>query len=85
MTIIYCSVWVGRKKLDVDTNLIHPPRAGKIWVENDWTESGIVDRIVERGVPTTAIVLAFHPPEMRMYTEFALACSLIEGKRPTPK
>ena len=45
----------------------------KIWVENDWTEAGIVDALLERGVPTQDIVLAFHPPEMRSYTEFAVA------------
>ncbi|MEM7533183.1 MAG: XisI protein [Chloroflexota bacterium] len=46
---------------------------GKIWVENDWTEAGIVDALIERGVPTDDIVLGFHPPEMRSYTEFAVA------------
>ncbi len=46
---------------------------GKIWVENDWTEDGIVDMLLERGVPAEDIVLAFHPPEMRVYTEFAVA------------
>jgi hypothetical protein len=46
---------------------------GKIWVENDWTEAGVVDALIERGVPTKDIVLAFHPPEMRPYTEFAVA------------
>ncbi|MEZ4659218.1 MAG: XisI protein [Caldilineaceae bacterium] len=46
---------------------------GKIWVENDWTEAKIVDALVERGVPTEDIVLAFHPPNMRQYTEFAVA------------
>ena len=46
---------------------------GKIWVENDWTEAGIVDALVERGVPTDDIVLAFHPPKTRPYTEFAVA------------
>ena len=29
--------------------------------------------LIERGVPTKDIVLAFHPPEMRSYTEFAVA------------
>lgn len=46
---------------------------GKIWVENDWTEADIVDALIERGVSPTDIVLAFHPPEMRRYTEFATA------------
>jgi XisI protein len=45
----------------------------KIWVENDWTEARIVDALIERGVPTQAIVLAFRPPELRSYTEFAVA------------
>jgi len=42
----------------------------KIWVENDWTEAGIVDALIDRGVPLDDIVLGFHPPEMRSYTEF---------------
>ena len=45
----------------------------KIWVENDWTEAGIVDALIDRGVPLDDIVLGFHPPEMRSYTEFAVA------------
>lgn len=48
-------------------------RNGKIWVEEDWTEDGIATRLLERGVPKDDIVLAFHPPEMRPYTEFAVA------------
>ena len=46
---------------------------GKVWVENDWTEAGIVDALLEHGVPEQDIVLAFHSPEMRVYTEFAVA------------
>ena len=42
-------------------------------MENNWTEADIVDSLVERGVPPEDIVLAFHPPEMRHYTEFATA------------
>lgn len=48
-------------------------RQGKIWVENDWTETGFVDALLERGVAMADIVLAFHPPEMRMRTEVAMA------------
>jgi hypothetical protein len=42
-------------------------------VGNDWTEAAIVDALIERGVSPADIVLAFHPPEMRRYTEFATA------------
>jgi hypothetical protein len=46
---------------------------GKIWVEKDLTEDGITPELLEAGVPKQDIVLAFHEPEMRQYTEFAVA------------
>jgi hypothetical protein len=48
-------------------------RNGKIWVEEDWLEDGIVGDLLEAGVPKSDIVLAFHHPEMRPLTEFAVA------------
>ena len=44
---------------------------GKIWVEWDGTESGIVQELLEAGVPKEDIVLAFYRPERRAMTEFA--------------
>lgn len=46
---------------------------GKFWIEQDMTEDGIATRLLEAGVPKEDIVLAFHEPEMRQYTEFAAA------------
>ena len=46
---------------------------GKIWIENDWTEEGLATGLLEHGVPAEDVVLAFHPPEMRTHTEFAVA------------
>lgn len=46
---------------------------GKIWIEEDWTEEGIATELVEAGVAKEAIVLAFHHPTMRRYSEFAMA------------
>lgn len=46
---------------------------GKIWIESDATEEGIATELLEAGVPKEDIVLAFHAPEMRQYTEFAAA------------
>jgi hypothetical protein len=48
-------------------------RNGKILIENDWTSDGLATELVERGVPCEDVVLAFHPPEMRVHTEFAVA------------
>ncbi|BDA67098.1 XisI protein [Rivularia sp. IAM M-261] len=45
----------------------------KIWVEEDWTDEGIANALIEAGVPQTDIVLAFHPPELRANTNFAVA------------
>lgn len=47
-------------------------KAGKIWIQYDGTEEGIANRLVERGVPKTDIVLAFHVPFRRQYTGFAV-------------
>ena len=48
-------------------------RNGKIWIQHDGTPDGIADILVERGVPKDHIVLAFHSPRMREYTDFAVA------------
>lgn len=44
---------------------------GKIWIQHDGTEIGIATQLLELGVPPSDIVLAFHSPNMRQYTEFA--------------
>ena len=48
-------------------------RDGKFWIEEDWTEDGIATDLVRAGVPKEDIVLAFHEPKMRQYTDFAVA------------
>lgn len=45
---------------------------GKIWVQEDTTDPGIVERLMDRGVPKEDIVLAFHAPYKRPYTGFAV-------------
>ena len=46
---------------------------GKIWIEEDWTEDGLTEELVAAGVLREDIVLAFHPPHLRQYTEYAAA------------
>lgn len=46
---------------------------GKIWIEEDVTEYGLGNELVEKGVPKSDIVLAFHLPQMRELTDFAVA------------
>ena len=45
---------------------------GKIWVQQDGTEAGIANKLVERGISKQNIVLGFDPPMMRQYTDFAV-------------
>lgn len=46
---------------------------GKVWIQHDGTEHGIADELVEAGIPKDHIVLAFHPADLRQYTEYAVA------------
>jgi hypothetical protein len=48
-------------------------RNGKVWIQQDGTEDGIAEALVEAGIPRDHIVLAFKPPEIRPYTDFAAA------------
>ncbi|MBD2137425.1 XisI protein [Anabaena sp. FACHB-1237] len=45
---------------------------GKIWIQQDGTEVGIANELVELGVPKHDIVLGFNPPKLRQYTDFAV-------------
>ncbi|MBD2620960.1 XisI protein [Microcystis flos-aquae FACHB-1344] len=45
----------------------------KIYIEEDWTEAGIATELMRGGIPSSEIVLAFQPPEVRQFTEFAIA------------
>ncbi len=44
----------------------------KIYIEEDWTEEGIANELLRKNVPKEDIVLAFHDPETRKLTEFAV-------------
>jgi hypothetical protein len=46
---------------------------GKLWIQRDGTARGIATELVAAGIPKDAIVLAFHPPEIRPHTEYAVA------------
>ena len=46
-------------------------RDGKVWIQYDGTEDGVAEELVKAGIPRDRIVLAFKPPEVRKYTDFA--------------
>ncbi|MGK7925393.1 MAG: XisI protein [Spirulina sp.] len=45
----------------------------KIYIEEDWTEEGIATELINLGISPHDIVLAFQPPDVRKFTEFAIA------------
>ena len=44
---------------------------GQIWIEEDWTEEGLANRLIAAGVPKEAIVLAFQSPVPRSLADYA--------------
>jgi hypothetical protein len=64
--------WAGDRRVRGATLYVRL-KNGKIWIEEDWTEEGIGNYLVGAGVPKKDIVAAFHPPEVRPFTEFAIA------------
>lgn len=47
-------------------------KEGKIWIQWNGTEDDIATELEAQGVPKRDIVLGFHPPVMRQYTEYAV-------------
>jgi hypothetical protein len=44
---------------------------GKIWVQWDGTDDPVAEELTANGVPKSEIVLGFHAPYKRPYTEYA--------------
>ncbi|AKG20332.1 XisI protein [Calothrix sp. 336/3] len=46
---------------------------GKIWIQHDGTNRPVAEELLEAGVPKEDIILGFHPPQVRQYTDFGVA------------
>jgi hypothetical protein len=46
---------------------------GKIWIQEDNTEDGFANLLLEKGIDKKDIVLAYYPDYHRQFTEFAVA------------
>ncbi|QYX31961.1 XisI protein [Sphaerospermopsis torques-reginae] len=64
--------WNNRKRVQAISVYVRIKNE-KIYIEEDWTEEGIATELLREGVPKEDIVLAFHDPETRKFTEFAVA------------
>ncbi|MEC4803015.1 MAG: XisI protein [Jaaginema sp. PMC 1079.18] len=63
--------WEGKEKIrNIQVHI--RIKNEKIYIEEDWTEEGIATELLREGVTKEDIVLAFHDPETRKLTEFAV-------------
>lgn len=62
--------WEGTKRIQNMVAFVRL-RNGKFWIEEDWTEEGIVSYLEEASIPNEHIVLSFNPPTLRELTEYA--------------
>lgn len=70
--LLYIVGWNNRGRIhgiSIHLDIIN----GKIYIQHDGTEDGIATDLEREGVPKSDIVLAFHAPELRKYTEYAVA------------
>jgi hypothetical protein len=63
--------WDGVRR--VHGTVVHIDIIGeKVWVQYDGTSRPVAEELVEAGIPREAIVLGFHPTDVRQYTGFAV-------------
>ena len=65
--------WQDRKTFVYIVGLHLDIKDEKIWIWQNNTDAFVGDELVERGVLKSDIVLAFHAPQERQYTGFAMA------------
>ena len=65
--------WQDRKTFVYIVGLHLDIKDEKIWIWQNNTDAFVGDELVERGIPKSDIVLAFHAPQERQYTGFAMA------------
>ena len=66
------SGWEGKQRIRHITMYLRI-KDGKIWVEEDSTDLSVVDDLLAAEIPKSDIVLGFHHPSKRAFTEFATA------------
>ena len=63
--------WQGRRR--VHGSVIHLDlKDGKVWIQHDGTSWPVAEQLAAAGIPREDIVLAFHPPDVRHLTGYAV-------------
>jgi len=64
--------WEGERRVD-DVYLHVDLYENKVWIQHDGTDLRLAEMLIREGIPRESIVLAFHRPDLRIYTDFAAA------------
>ena len=64
--------WIEGKKRFFRPVIHIDIKGDKIWIQHDGIEDGVTRELLVAGVPKDKIVLGFHAPSMRKYTEYAV-------------
>jgi hypothetical protein len=47
-------------------------RDGKVWIQWNSTDRDVAQELVEMGIPKEDLVIGFHPPHLRQYSNYAV-------------
>lgn len=71
--LLFSNGWRGSERVYGCYLHIDVAENGKVWVQHDGTDVAVTEKLVEKGIPKTDIVLGFHAPFIREDTGFAVA------------
>ena len=63
--------WIGEYR--IYGSILHfDIKNGKVWIQHNGTENDVGQELQDRGVPKTDIVIGFHSPFKRQFTEYSV-------------
>lgn len=71
--ILFSTGWQNKGRIYGPFVHIDVTEDGKVWLQHDGTNLVIADLLEERGIPKEDIVLAFHAPQRRALTGYAVS------------
>jgi hypothetical protein len=71
--LLFSNGWRGSDRVYGCYLHIDVARDGKVWLQHDGTDLIVAERLLEKGIPKSEIVLGFHAPYVREDTGFAVA------------
>ena len=71
--LLFTDGWAGEKRDYGCFMHVEVKPNGKIWLRRDGTDLDFGQQLVDEKIPKSDIVLAFHSPKMREWSDFAVA------------